>query len=72
MPVAVTVFAVPTFLSLKVVVEVNVRTSPAMRLSVYETDAAVVALYTLFEGVIPITNVRFVMSAVVVADVFCV
>ena len=69
-PLAVTVFPVPTFLSLNVLVEVKERRSPAIRLSVYETVAVLLALYTLLDGVIPIASERLVMSAVVVAVVF--
>ena len=67
-PDAVTVFALPTFLSLKVLVELKVNTSLAILLSVYVTVAVVFALYTLFDGVIPMVSDRFVMSAVVVAE----
>ena len=68
---AVTVFAFPTFLSLKVGVPVTVRESPETRLSAYSTLAVVVRSYTLSLAVMVTANDRRVMLAVVVVDVFC-
>ena len=69
---AVTVFAVPTFLSLKVGVLEIVSTSPETLSSEYVTEAAVDWSYVLFDAVIVMVSVRLVMLAVVVVEVFCV
>ena len=70
MPVAVTVLPFAAVLSLNVAVPLTVNESPAMRLSAYVTDAASLALYTLFDAVIVTASDFAVMSAVVVAVVF--
>ena len=69
---AVTVLAVPTFLSLNVDVPVTVSMSPETRLSAYTTLAVVVRSYTLFDAVMVTARDRDVMLAVVVVEVFCV
>ena len=66
MLLAVTVFAVPMFLSLNVAVPDTVKTSPDTRLSKYDTVAAVFALYTRLVAVIVTVRERKLIAAVVV------
>ena len=69
-PLAVTAFPFPTFLSLNVGVPETVMMSPAMRSSEYVTVAVVVRSYTLLFAVMVTTRALAVMFAVVVAVVF--
>ena len=72
MPLAVTTFPLPAFLSANVDVPATVRESPLTRLSVNVTVAVFVASYCLLSATIPIARAFAVMFAVVVAVVFCV
>ena len=69
---AVTVRDVPTAAESKFADPLTVNKSPAIRSSVYETDAAVKPLYTLFDAVMVTASGFAVMFAVVVAVVLAV
>ena len=65
-PLAVTIFEVPTFLLANVAVPLTTSESPASRLSAYVTDAESVASYVLCDAVMVTLRFRAVISAVVV------
>ena len=65
-PDAVTVFDVPIAASENVAVPLTVKTSPAMRLSAYVTDATSLELYTLLVAVIVTESDRGVIVDVAV------
>ena len=67
MPVTETVLAFPTVLFAKLAVPLTVRLSPAMRLSVYVTEAEVSASYTLFDAV-TVTAMGFAVMLAVEAQ----
>ena len=66
MPLAVTVFTVPTFLSENVAVPLTEKVSPEIRVSPYVTDATSFPSYVLDVGVMEIVTDLRVISAVVV------
>ena len=67
-PVAVTVFPVPTFLSAKDGVPLTVKMSPEIRLSAYVTEAVSVASYVLFVAVMVTARDLGVIFAVAVGE----